>query len=188
MDHYSIYDAATNEGGAALCRGIHGCVGCSYTSHRCSHRTVSMPDGMPAGQQGTFRTPIVGIGAAKPASRTSPCGLRPRPIPGISWRTPAKVSRRTCHEETMVANKGNQTGSLLDSGRPRSHVVSCEVNHAGSLLHRCPDCFLCPDVGVYQGVGTPLMGRIKMEYAIAGVTAIFLFVYLMYALLRPERF
>src|SRR6266850_195427 len=88
------------------------------TSHRCSHRTVSMPDGMPAGQQGTFRTPIVGIGAAKPASRTSPCGLRPRPIPGISWRTPAKVSRPTCHEETMVANKGNQTGSFLDSGRP----------------------------------------------------------------------
>jgi len=27
-----------------------------------------------------------------------------------------------------------------------------------------------------------------MEYAIAGITAIFLFVYLMYALLRPERF
>ena len=26
-----------------------------------------------------------------------------------------------------------------------------------------------------------------MEYAIAGITAIFLFVYLMYALLRPER-
>jgi len=27
-----------------------------------------------------------------------------------------------------------------------------------------------------------------MEYAIAGITAIFLFVYLLYALLRPERF
>jgi len=27
-----------------------------------------------------------------------------------------------------------------------------------------------------------------MEYAIAGVTAIFLFIYLMYALLRPEKF
>jgi K+-transporting ATPase KdpF subunit len=27
-----------------------------------------------------------------------------------------------------------------------------------------------------------------MEYAIAGVTALFLFIYLMYALLRPERF
>ena len=26
-----------------------------------------------------------------------------------------------------------------------------------------------------------------MEYAIAGITAVFLFVYLMYALLRPER-
>ena len=76
-----------------------------------------------------------------------------------SWRTPAKVSRRTCHKETMVADKGNQTGSLLDRGGPRSHVVSCEVNHAGSLLHSCPDCFLCPDVGVYQGVRTPLIRR-----------------------------
>jgi len=27
-----------------------------------------------------------------------------------------------------------------------------------------------------------------MEYVIAGITAIFLFVYLMYALLKPERF
>jgi K+-transporting ATPase KdpF subunit len=27
-----------------------------------------------------------------------------------------------------------------------------------------------------------------MEYAIAGIVAAFLFVYLMYALLRPERF
>jgi len=27
-----------------------------------------------------------------------------------------------------------------------------------------------------------------MEYAIAGITAALLFVYLMYALLRPERF
>jgi len=27
-----------------------------------------------------------------------------------------------------------------------------------------------------------------MEYAIAGVVAAFLFVYLMYALIRPERF
>jgi len=27
-----------------------------------------------------------------------------------------------------------------------------------------------------------------MEYLIAGITAIFLFVYLMYALIRPERF
>jgi len=27
-----------------------------------------------------------------------------------------------------------------------------------------------------------------MEYAIAGITAVLLFIYLMYALLRPERF
>ena len=28
----------------------------------------------------------------------------------------------------------------------------------------------------------------QMEYAIAGITAVLLFIYLMYALLRPERF
>jgi len=27
-----------------------------------------------------------------------------------------------------------------------------------------------------------------MEYLIAGITAVFLFVYLLYALIRPERF
>ena len=28
----------------------------------------------------------------------------------------------------------------------------------------------------------------RMEYLIAGITAVFLFVYLLYALIRPERF
>jgi K+-transporting ATPase KdpF subunit len=41
-------------------------------------------------------------------------------------------------------------------------------------------------VELYQGVGTPLGG--PMEYVIAGIVAAFLFVYLMYALLRPEKF
>ena len=35
-----------------------------------------------------------------------------------------------------------------------------EVNHAGSFLCRRCDCLLCPDVGFYQGVGSPL-GRIR---------------------------
>jgi K+-transporting ATPase KdpF subunit len=41
-------------------------------------------------------------------------------------------------------------------------------------------------VEFYQGGGAPLGGF--MEYAIAGIVAAGLFVYLMYALLRPEKF
>ena len=33
-----------------------------------------------------------------------------------------------------------------------------EVNHVGSFLCRYCDCLLCPAVGFYQGVGTPLGG------------------------------
>jgi K+-transporting ATPase KdpF subunit len=62
-----------------------------------------------------------------------------------------------------------------------------EVNHVGSLLRRCRDCVLYSDVGLHESLRTALR-RIEMEYAIAGVTTIFLFIYLMYALLRPERF
>jgi len=63
------------------------------------------------------------------------------------------------------------------------------VNRAGSVLRCCRDRFLCLDVGLHESLGTPLsLKGIEMEYAIAGTTAIFLFIYLMYALLRPERF
>jgi K+-transporting ATPase KdpF subunit len=41
-------------------------------------------------------------------------------------------------------------------------------------------------VGLYQSSGAAIGGL--MEYAIAGITAVLLFIYLMYALLRPERF
>jgi len=61
------------------------------------------------------------------------------------------------------------------------------VNHGGSFLRRSRDCLFRADVGLYEGGRTPLMG-VEMEYAIAGITAIFLFIYLLYALLRPERF
>ena len=60
------------------------------------------------------------------------------------------------------------------------------MNHVGSVLHRYRSRFLRPDVGLYESGGASLGG--SMEYAIAGVTAVFLFIYLMYALLRPERF
>jgi K+-transporting ATPase KdpF subunit len=60
------------------------------------------------------------------------------------------------------------------------------VNHVGHFLYRYRDRFLCPDLGLYQSGGTAVGG--SMEYAIAGITAVLLFIYLMYALLRPERF
>jgi K+-transporting ATPase KdpF subunit len=68
------------------------------------------------------------------------------------------------------------------------------VNHVGSVLCGCRDHFLRPDVGLYEsgaapiGVGPTLRNGEFMEYAIAGITAVLLFIYLMYALLRPERF
>jgi K+-transporting ATPase KdpF subunit len=42
-------------------------------------------------------------------------------------------------------------------------------------------------VGIHPGRGTPVEEE-AMEYAVAGIAAVFLFGYLMYALLRPERF
>jgi K+-transporting ATPase KdpF subunit len=42
-------------------------------------------------------------------------------------------------------------------------------------------------VGLHESRGEALR-RTEMEYTIAGITAILLFIYLMYALLRPEKF
>ena len=46
------------------------------------------------------------------------------------------------------------------SSMPSCDVVRSrgEVNHAGSFLCRCCDRLLCSDVGLYQGVRTPLGG------------------------------
>ena len=62
------------------------------------------------------------------------------------------------------------------------------MNRVGSFLYRCRADLLRPDVGFYESGGSPLALGTKMEYAIAGIIALFLFAYLMYALLRPERF
>jgi K+-transporting ATPase KdpF subunit len=42
-------------------------------------------------------------------------------------------------------------------------------------------------LGLHEGLRQTLGGR-HMDYVIAGVAALGLFVYLVYALLRPERF
>jgi K+-transporting ATPase KdpF subunit len=41
-------------------------------------------------------------------------------------------------------------------------------------------------LGLHQGLRQAVGGT--MDYIIAGITAVFLFVYLVYALLRPEKF
>jgi len=61
------------------------------------------------------------------------------------------------------------------------------VKHVGSVLRRNRHRVLRLDVGLYESRRTALRS-LEMEYVIAGVTAIFLFVYLLYALLKPERF
>jgi K+-transporting ATPase KdpF subunit len=42
-------------------------------------------------------------------------------------------------------------------------------------------------LGFHQSL-RPALRRPDVDYIIAGITALFLFVYLVYALLRPERF
>jgi K+-transporting ATPase KdpF subunit len=42
-------------------------------------------------------------------------------------------------------------------------------------------------LGLYKSL-RPALGRAALDYIIAGVAALFLFGYLVYALLRPERF
>lgn len=42
-------------------------------------------------------------------------------------------------------------------------------------------------LGLYESL-RPALGRAILDYIIAGVAALFLFGYLVYALLRPERF
>ncbi len=43
-------------------------------------------------------------------------------------------------------------------------------------------------LGLHQGVRQAVERQIEMDYIIAGIAAFFLFVYLIYALLRPEKF
>ena len=88
----------------------------------------------------------------------------------------------------MVAYPGKETCTHVNQRWASGDAAARrEVNHAGHLLHRHCHRFLGPDVGLHEGGGAPV-GRIYMEYAIAGITAVLLFIYLMYALLRPERF
>ena len=45
-------------------------------------------------------------------------------------------------------------------------------------------------MGFYEGMRPSIRrgGSFDMDYIIAGITTVFLFAYLIYALLRPERF
>ena len=86
-----------------------------------------------------------------------------------------------------MANAGNPSCARVTKGGTSGDAPARGVNHVGSVLCRRGDCFLRSDVELYESFGASLR-KVQMEYVIAGITAIFLFIYLMYALLRPERF
>jgi K+-transporting ATPase KdpF subunit len=48
--------------------------------------------------------------------------------------------------------------------------------------------FLGLHKGLRQALGEARLRRITMDYVIAGVASVGLFIYLVYALLRPEKF
>ncbi len=61
-------------------------------------------------------------------------------------------------------------------------------NHdAGPVLRNHCRGLLRVDVGLYQGL-RPALTEESMDYIIAGIVTVLLFGYLIYALLRPERF
>jgi K+-transporting ATPase KdpF subunit len=49
-------------------------------------------------------------------------------------------------------------------------------------------CVCAVVLGLYQGLRQALGGNKVMDYIIAGIAALGLFIYLVYALLRPEKF
>ena len=60
-------------------------------------------------------------------------------------------------------------------------------SYARSILRRNWWLVLVCLLGLHQGLRQALGGGI-MDYIIAGITSLGLFIYLMYALLRPEKF
>ena len=65
-----------------------------------------------------------------------------------------------------------------------------EDQNAGSFLHRGNGRVLRRELVLHESVRQALNGSedIFMDYIIAGVTSVFLFGYLIYALLKPEKF
>jgi K+-transporting ATPase KdpF subunit len=60
-------------------------------------------------------------------------------------------------------------------------------DNAGPVLWNRRRSVFCADVGFHQGL-RPAVRTNDMDYIIAGIVTVFLFAYLIYALLRPERF
>ena len=56
------------------------------------------------------------------------------------------------------------------------------------LIYVLTGCCFCSFAGPSPRLATSCKRRISMDYVIAGVASLGLFVYLIYALLRPERF
>ena len=91
--------------------------------------------------------------ASRPSSSGVHAGLARRLSPGAGAASPSSLLRRR--------NAGGQRGKqkLARALQKAGHHVMLlpgEVNHVGSVLCRCRDCFFRSDVGLYQGGGTAL--------------------------------
>src|SRR5262249_43483014 len=117
---------------------------------------------------------------------TRHCGVHAGLVARLPANDGTKVARYFCDGGYMVADAGEEACPNPQKGWISSHGPDGEVNHVGSFLCRYRDRFLRAGVGFHQGGRAPV-GE-TMEYLIAGITALLLFVYLMIALLRPERF
>ncbi len=73
--------------------------------------------------------------------------------------------------------------SLL-SGR----LVRRKDDRDGCLLHRGGDTVFCGRCRVRARMQQAIGGRLMIDEIIAGLTSLLLLLYLIYALLRPERF
>jgi K+-transporting ATPase KdpF subunit len=61
-------------------------------------------------------------------------------------------------------------------------------SYVGSFLRRNCDRFSLRLLAIREGMRSPLESEPYMDYIVGGATAVFLFGYLIYALLKPEKF
>jgi K+-transporting ATPase KdpF subunit len=88
----------------------------------------------------------------------------------------------------MVANEGKEAGPAVAPLRSRSGFQRNGVSSdARSILRRGRLHRSARVLGLHQGLRQAL-GRTLMDYIIAGIASLGLFIYLVYALLRPEKF
>ena len=88
----------------------------------------------------------------------------------------------------MVAYRREAHGAQIAAGRSRSDFDSNGVNeNARPILYRHRLRISVHLLALHKSLRQAL-GERFMDYVVAGVASLCLFIYLIYALLRPERF